>query len=517
MSCVLAIDYGTQSVRVSVINDEGKFLAFEQEKYDEPYFSKMPGYCEQNPDYYFDKMCLAAKRLVKNNKELVKNCTSISSTCFRDTCVFLDENFKPVRPSILWLDQRQAKLIKKIPLVYSFLFWVVGMSETIKMNRKRTPALWVQENEPEIRKKTKYYGPLNSYLNYRLIGLFGDSISNCIGHFPINFKTGKLYSKNALKGCIFGIDPKMMPQLFKPGEKIGEISEEGNKDSGLPRGLSYISTGNDKICEALGAGGADENVAHASFGTACSIAMISNKYFEPIKFLPSYFTSFIGYWSGEVQVYRGCWMLTWFSKEFAQEDMSIAEIEKIMPEEYLNKKILDIPIGSNGLVVQPFWGPQLEKPLGKGSIIGFYDVHTKYHIYRALIEGINYALKEGLNSIQKRSHKKCRYITIAGGGSKSDAICQITADVFGLEVRRPKYYEASSLGCAMAQFIANREFKNISEAKKAMVKFDKVFKPNLENTKKYNELFNKVYENIYPKLKRSYSALTQYLQENNEH
>ena len=60
---VIAIDYGTQSVRVSIIDDKGKFLAFEQERYKSPYFSPKPGYCEQDPNYYYDHMCRAAKRL----------------------------------------------------------------------------------------------------------------------------------------------------------------------------------------------------------------------------------------------------------------------------------------------------------------------------------------------------------------------------------------------------------------------------------------------------------------------
>ena len=104
MSCVIAIDYGTQSVRVSIINDKGEFLAFEQEKYDQPYFSLKPGYCEQNPDYYYDKMCIAANRLTEKNKKLIKNCSSISSTCFRDTCVLLnkDKNVYIILRLILW-------------------------------------------------------------------------------------------------------------------------------------------------------------------------------------------------------------------------------------------------------------------------------------------------------------------------------------------------------------------------------------------------------------------------------
>ena len=517
MSCVLCIDYGTQSVRVSVISDRGEFLAFEQEKYNPPYFSIKPGYCEQNADYYYDMMCKAAKRLVRKNKNLVNQCSSISSTCFRDTYVLLDKDFKPIRPAIIWLDQRNAKLEKKIPLIYSLAFWIVGMSETVILNRKRTPALWIQENEKDNWAKTRYYAPLNSYLNYRMLGVLGDSASNMIGHAPICFKTGKPYGKNNLKGIIYGINPKMLPKIFSVGQEIGKITENCHVETGFPEGLAYIGTGNDKSCEALGAGAIEPFSAHASFGTSCSISMTSKKYFEPIHFLPSYISAYPGYYNGEVQIYRGAWMLTWFSKEFAKEEVNEAEIEKIAPEELLNQKILDVPPGSNGLVVQPYWGPQLDKPLGKGSMIGFYDdVHTKYHIYRAIIEGLGYALKEGLISIQKRSHQKCKYVTISGGGSKSDAICQITADILNIPVYKPRNYEASSLGCAMSQFISLKVFEGVNDAKKSMIKYDKIFKPNKIDSDKYSYLYKKVYSTIYPQLKKTYSSLSDYLEKNNE-
>lgn len=516
MKKVIAIDYGTQSVRVSIADENGKFLAFEQEKYDEPYFSLKAGYAEQNPDYYYNMMCRAAKRLCEKNQELVKDCLSVSSTCFRDSAAYLDKNYEIVRPSIIWLDQRQAHLDHKLPLIYSLAFWIVGMQDTIVLNRKRTPAIWMQENEPDLYKKIRYYAPLNSYFNYRLLGVLKDSPSNMIGHFPINFKTGKHYSKNAIKGCIFDIDPNLIPEIVPVGDIVGYVSEKGSEETGFPVGLKYIATGNDKSCEALGSGAIESDCAHISFGTACSIAMTSKKYFEPIRFLPSYIAAYKGFYSGELQVYRGGWMLNWFAKEFGSEEVNIAALEKIAPEEVLNNRILSIPAGSDGLVLQPFWGAQLEKPLAKGSIIGFYDVHTKYHLYRSIIEGIGYCLKEGLESIQKRNHKKASFLTIGGGGSKSRAICQITADIFGIPVYKPSTYEVSSLGCAISQFYSLGVYKNLEEAKNKTIKYQEIFYPNKENHEKYERLYKNVYKNIYPKLSKVYGELTSYLQDNNE-
>jgi sugar (pentulose or hexulose) kinase len=514
---VLTIDFGTQSVRVAIVNNAGKFLAFEKQPYEKPYFSPKPGYCEQYPQKYYEYMCMASKRLSEKNADLLKKVQSFSITSFRDSATFLDENFAVVRPSIIWLDQRQAKLKEKLPKFDSFLFWVIGMRNTIILNRKRCPAHWIKENEPENWQKIRHYVPMSSYFNYRLTGVLGDSASNMVGHFPINFAKGKWYkSEKALKAVIYGIPTSYLPEIFPTGTVSGKITNMAHMETGLPLDLKMICTGNDKSCEALGSGAINENIAHISYGTASSVAVTSKKYIESEKFLPSYVCAYPGWYSSEVQVYRGYWMLSWFLKEFGTEESAEATIEKISPEEVINKKLSEIPPGSNGLIVQPYWGPGLRRPLGKGSVIGFYDVHTKYHIYRAIIEGIAYELKEGLNLIKKKTHKKIQYITISGGGSRCDAICQITADIFNIKVVKPYTYETSSLGCAIAQFYALKEFKNLDEAKRQMVKYTKVFTPNAEAAKKYEYLFKNVYTHIYPELETSYKNLTKYLQENNE-
>ena len=315
---------------------------------------------------------------------------------------------------------------------------------------------------------------------------------------------------------MFEIPLKKLPKIFKTGEVVGTISPIGHMESGLPVGLKFIATGNDKSCEALGSGSLNSNYAHISYGTASAIAVTSKKYFEPEKFLPAYTCCYKDWFTGETQVYRGYWMLNWFTKEFAKSESIEATIERIAPEEVLNKKLSEIPPGSDGLILQPYWGPSLSKPLAKGAIIGFFDVHTKYHIYRAIIEGIAYELKSGLIGIQKKLHKKVKYLTISGGGSKSDAICQITSDIFNLPVIKTNTYETSSLGCAMAQYLALGTYNSLEEVKANMVKENKIFTPNKEASKKYDYLFNKIYVDIYPRLKKDYKKLTEYLQQNNE-
>ena len=160
--------------------------------------------------------------------------------------------------------------------------------------------------------------------------------------------------------------------------------------------------------------------------------------------------------------------------------------------------------------MQPYWGPGLRRPLAKGGIIGFSDIHTREHLYRSIIEGIGYALKEGLESIEHSQKHHVRELMISGGGSQSDAICQITADIFNLPVSRVQTFETTSLGAAITVFTAAGEFSSIQDAMKAMSHKTITFNPNPIAAEQYDELYHKVYLKMFPKLKHVYRDLNKF-------
>ena len=122
------------------------------------------------------------------------------------------------------------------------------------------------------------------------------------------------------------------------------------------------------------------------------------------------------------------WLISWFKKEFAEKEVEQAKLQGTSAEELLNKRLKEIPAGCDGLLFQPYFTPNVTMPSARGAIIGFSDQHTRIHIYRAIIEGINFALIEGMKLLEKRSGHAFEEIRLAGGGSQSDEICQITAD-----------------------------------------------------------------------------------------
>ncbi len=490
------------------MNKNGEIVGQIKRPYDPPYYSKKKGYAEQSADFYWDEACHALAELDSKYSYLFTNIVGATVSTFRDTAVLLDKDHKPLKDCIMWFDERSAEGKEKTPLLHRFLFWISGMSETIMLNKKRTVAHWYKENDMETWSKVDKYVNISTYLTYKLTGNLVDSSASMTGHYPINFKKRNWYKNvKSLKARIYGVDSSMLVDLYQPGEIMGTIKDDVAKTYHLPKGIPVYATGSDKACETIGLAALNKDTAAISYGTASTVEVSNKKYYEPQSFLPAYPAALPGYYNMDVQIYRGYWMLKWFSNEFAKEDIDAAELQKMAVEEVLNKKLLDIAPGSDGLVLQPYWGPDLKRPLMKGSILGFSSVHTKYHLYRAIIEGIAYALREGLEGIEKHQHHKVSSIRISGGGSQSEAICQITADIFGLPVSKVQTIETTSLGAGMCIMIATGVYPTYEEAAEHMVRVSQTFEPNMEDHKTYDYLYKNAYLQMYPKLKGVYKDL----------
>ncbi|MDQ1331446.1 MAG: hypothetical protein QG578_1714 [Thermodesulfobacteriota bacterium] len=104
---LLAIDNGTQSLKALIFDLEGNLLAKESAPF-KPYFSRHPGWAEQDPDVFWDALCLACRKLLGNNTAYRERIAGVALTTQRGTVINLDKEGKPLRPAIIWLDQRKT-------------------------------------------------------------------------------------------------------------------------------------------------------------------------------------------------------------------------------------------------------------------------------------------------------------------------------------------------------------------------------------------------------------------------
>ena len=506
---IFTIDNGTQSVRAILFDYKGNIVAKGRQEI-EPYFSTHPGWAEQEPEYYWASLAKACKKLWDSTDITPDQVVAATITTQRGTVINVDENGKALRPAIVWLDQRRSEVKGDVPGMWKWIFKLAGVEDVIHRFREKSQAIWLDQNQADVWEKTHKFLLLSGYLTYKMTGNFTDSVGSQVGYIPFDYKKLKWAPETDWRFKILpSLKLSMLPDLVNPGEPLGEVTSEASLHTGLPIGLPVIAAASDKACEILGSGGNRPDIACMSYGTTATINTSNTKYIEPIKFLPAYPSAIPGAYSSEIMIYRGFWMVSWFKKEFGLRELRIAEERGIEAEQLFDELVTEVPAGSMGLMLQPYWSPGVRDPgpEAKGGIIGFGDVHTRSHIYRAILEGLAYGLKEGMQALEKRNGVKIKTLRVSGGGSQSDAAMQLTADIFGMPAERPHTYETSGLGAAIDVALGLGVYKNIDEAIENMTRVGQVFEPNPDSVKIYSKLYNQVYLKMYKQLQPLYKSI----------
>ncbi|MEH6343515.1 MAG: FGGY-family carbohydrate kinase [Bermanella sp.] len=505
---ILSIDNGTQSVRALIFDLDGQVVA--KTKIDiEPYFSKKPGWAEQEPNYYWEMLCKACNDLwpkLDFDKSQIK---AVALTTQRATMVNVDKEGKPLRPAFVWLDQREQPELDKMGAGWNALLTLAGEKDTVKYFREQAEANWIKHNQPQIWNKTHKFLLLSGFHTFKLTGNFVDSTASQVGYLPFDFKRQDWCKDHDWQWQALPIKKAMLPKLVPCGEELGKISKQAAQDTGIPIGLPLISAGADKACEVLGSGCISPEVGSLSYGTTATYNTTNPKYVEAVKRIPAYPAALPGAFNTEVLVQRGYWMVSWFKKEFGLREQQIAIERGIEPEVLFDDLLKQVPPGSMGLTLQPYWNPGIRNPgpEAKGAIIGFGDVHTRAHIYRAIIEGLAYALREGKELSEKKSGIKITKLKVSGGGSQSDQAMQITADIFGITAERPHTFEASALGAAINAAVGAGLYDNYETAINKMTHDGDKFEPIAENQAIYDKLYKEVYQKMYDRLGPLYKAI----------
>ena len=511
MEHLLAIDNGTQSVRALLFDLQGRLIAKAQEPL-KAGFSAQPGWAEYPVIDYWRALCSACQRLWLHCPVPKDSIKGVAVTTQRGTVINLDRHGQPLRAAMLWLDQRRTEQVPSLSWWWRAGFGLLGVNDTIDYFLGQAEANWIAAHEPEVWQRTHKYLLLSGYLNYRLCGDYVDSSGSQVGYLPFDYKRQRWAGALDWKWqALAPIRQRMLPKLLPPGAVLGSISAAAAHDTGIPAGLPLLAAAADKACEVLGAGCLEPHIGCLSYGTTATINTTSERYVEVTSFIPPYPAALPGYYSTEVQIYRGYWMVSWFKEEFGLSEQLRAAEQGVLPEDLFDQLVDAVPPGSMGLLLQPYWSPGLKHPgpEAKGAVIGFSDVHNRAHFYRAILEGLAYALRQGKERIEQRSGVPITALRVSGGGSQSDAAMQLTADVFGLAAARPHVYETSGLGAAINAAVGLGLHRDFASAIGSMTRIGRVFEPNPQHRQIYDELYTRVYCQMYERLLPLYREIQQ--------
>jgi xylulokinase len=490
---VIGLDSSTTATKAIAFDRKGKAVARASEPI--PLFSPQPNYYEQAPADWWR----SAQKALRNITRQVdpERIAALAISNQRETFVPLDGDGNPLRPAIVWLDERCKDEVEPFSRK-------IGQEKIHRITGKPAdyaPVVyrlaWMKKHEPDLFGKIHMICDVHTWLVWKLTRSFKTSWASAdpFGLFDLQNKRWSPVILDALK-----LTGARLPAAYCPGTAIGSVTQEASELTGLRTRTLVVAGGGDGQAAGLGANALTPARAYLNLGTAVVAGVYGSRYRTSKAFRTMSACSESGYYY-ECSLRAGTFAIDWFIKNI----LNIEPSKQPGIYQQLETEARQVPPGSDGLLhlpylcgaMNPYWDIN-----ARGAFIGLSSSHRRGHMYRAILEGIAFEQLLALNAVEKSVGARVRELVAIGGGATSDLWCHILADVTGKDICLPQNTEASGLGAGIAAAVGAGWHRTFRAAAQEMTGIEKPIKPDKQNHKKYQRLFA-VYEKIYPGLKKT--------------
>jgi xylulokinase len=448
---LLAIDNGSQSTKVTIFDAGGRALASAQRRL-QPYDTSVPGHAVHPGDDIWDSVQHACREAMARFDGDTADIAAVGLCTIRFCRALLAADGSLAEPILSWMDERVARPYEPTnPL-------------------------------------TRYLTTSSGYITGRLTGRFTDTAANYEGVWPIDHDTAA-WSSDPAAYAATGMARDMLFDLVPPGGRLGQVTPAAAVATGIPAGLPVYATANDKAVEALGSGLAEDGSVLLSLGTYIAAMTVGSSSRSADD---SYWANFAArpgkYLYESTGIRRGMWMVSWY-RTLLQGPHGEE------PEDVLNAAASELAPGSNGLLTLPDWLAPGDAVWRRGALLGFDGSQGRAHIYRSILEGIALTMVNHTAAMERALGRRLSPVLVSGGGSRSDLIMQIVADVFDRPARRTTVNDAAGLGAAICAAVGHGIYPGWDQATAAMVRAGDEFAPDARAARAYRQI-NQVYATV---------------------
>ena len=488
MKYLLGVDFGGSSSKATLLGEDGRVYAAASQEY--PTYYPRNGWAEQDPDDSYRALVCNIREIVSRSGIHPEDIAALALDAATHTTVLLDETDHPVRRAIYWTDTRssaQADRLKRDmgPEIIAECFNSVSSLWTLPQ------LIWLRENEPDTLRRTRRLLALKDYIRYRLTGDYATDSIEAMGNLLLDARRN-VWSERFC--ALAGIDPRLMPEIVDPMERMSPLTDQALADTGLTRDTIVIAGATDTVMEVYASGAIRPGQATVKLATAGRICPITD---HPVvdQRLVTYRHVVSGLWYPGTATKSCAASNRWYRDTFGGSFDS------------MSATAAEIPMGCEGLFFHPYLQGEITPYLNdklRASFVGAAGYHTKAHFNRAVLEGVAYSMKDCFATLTELGIAPSEAVAI-GGGAKSPLWRQILADMLDISLTTVQDVD-SSLGSAMLAGVAAGIFSGHRDAVQKCVRVSGVTEPDAESAAFYSEKFL-IYQRIQQALAPIYDQM----------
>jgi len=418
--------------------------------------------------------------------------------------VFLDGQGAVLRPCLIWADSRTGAQVTQIDerVPRATLIGITGNAPNTSFTAAKV--LWVQQHEPEVYGRTSQILLPKDYLRWRLTGGYATDVSDASATLLFDLAR-RDWSATLLE--TFGIRADLLPRVHESAAITGAITAEAAVATGLVAGTPVVAGGGDAECGAFGlglAGGAgSEGVALSSIGTSGQIfAVTDTPVVDPIGRIHSLCHVAPGRWHAMGAILAGGVALRWL-----RDILCAGEAGGKPDYDALAAEAEQVGIGASGLIFLPYLlgerTPYMD-PDARGVFFGLRLDHTRAHLIRSVIEGVVFALRDGLEIFRELGITPDE-VRVVGGGARSPLWRRIQRDIYGLPTRTSVADHGAAYGAALLAAVGAGAFASADHATRVIALGDRS-EPDPDAVPAYSAAYGR-YRHLYPALKSEFRRI----------
>jgi xylulokinase len=495
---LLGVDLGTSSIKVSALDLETKGILTESAPLSVQYPDSFSA--EQNPDEWWQNFCA----LVGKVKEKInpQDIGAIGLSGQMLGLVLMGKNGEPVRPCLIWCDQRSHAEIKEILEKISLREIVTLTANTPLPGYWLPKVLWLRKHEPgNLQNTVKFLLP-KDFLRFKLTGEYTTDVSDASGTLLFDVAKRRWSGRIAE---LFLVDGSLLPEAVESTTVTGVVTQKASLETGLPKDIPVAGGGGDQSSGGIGLGIIRNGVMACVLGTSGVVLAKTDgvKLDFENRGLHSFCYSIPGKW-----FLMGCTLAAGGSFNWIRN--ALRTVNPGIDFSDLVNLAQTVASGSDGLLFLPYLiGERTphSDPLARGVLVGLSYKHTVSHLARAVIEGVAFSQKDSVEVLRSFSLNATRLI-VSGGAARSPLWCQILADVTGISVQTTNIEDPASVGAALIAGIGTGYLASFEEACSQFIRSLQEFEPDSKETLKYQEIYQ-VYKDTYQRLKDIFPRLRQ--------